>query len=113
MRSFNDLIAEMTPEERAAFEVDAEVSKAQHRKLHMLRYLYRKARAAIAAEQGITDIPAFEETADLFIAAMRESLKEMGGRLRFTLEFKDTEALEIEGIADLGTDDYPAVDTAP
>jgi hypothetical protein len=113
MLSFDDLIAAKTPEERARYEAGLEISKAQHRELHLLRQLYRKARATIAAEHGIQDIPAFEETADLFIMAMRESLKEMGGRLRYTLEFKDTEPLEIEGIADLGTDDYPADDPAP
>ena len=113
MRNFNDLIAAKTPEERAEFEAGYEALQAQHRELHMLRHLYRKARATVAAEHGITDIPAFEETADLFIAAMRECLREMGGRLRYTLEFKDTEAMEIEGIADLGTDDYPADDPAP
>ena len=108
MRTLEDLLAEMTPEERMRHEELRAQSAKQHAQLHILRSLYRKARAEIAAKHGITDIPAFEETADEFIAAMSDCIIEMGGRLRITLEFKDIEPLEIEGIADLGTDDEPS-----
>ena len=107
MRTLEDLIAEMTPHERALLDRAIEQGKKRDRELHILRSLYRKARAEIAAKHGITDIPAFEETADEFIEAMSDCIIEMGGRLRMTLEFKDLEPLSIEGIADLGTDDYP------
>jgi hypothetical protein len=108
MRTLEDLIAEMTPQERASFDRAREQSRKRDMQLQILRSLYRKARADVAAQHGITDIPAFEETADEFIKAMRECLTEMGGRLTMTLEFKDLEPVPIEGIADLGTDDDPA-----
>ena len=106
MRTLKDLIAELSPHERARLDRLREQSGKRDVQLEILRSLYRKARAEIAAKHGITDIPAFEETADEFIAAMSDSIIEMGGRLRITLEFKDIEPLEIEGIADLGTDDH-------
>jgi hypothetical protein len=108
MRTLDDLIAEMTPQERASFDRAREQSRKRDMQLQILRSIYRKARAEVAAKHGIADIPAFEETADEFIRAMRQCLTEMGGRLTMTLEFKDLEPVPIEGIADLGTDDYPA-----
>jgi hypothetical protein len=99
----------MPPEWQAALDDTLEATAdamSERAQLDRLRELYRAARIPVAAKHGITDIPIFEEMADDFIDALRESISEMNGELIGLLVFKDHSPIEIEGIADLGTDDH-------
>lgn len=104
VRTHKDMLAKLTPAQRAAVKKRArelereEMSLAQLRKAHLLTQV-RLAETLKTSQESISRI---EHNSDLLLSTLRSYVEAMGGKLKLVAQFADRPPVSIAGFGELG-----------
>lgn len=108
---FDDYLAELPADRRAAIEARAAELIAEEARLRDLRKAHRRSRVEIAKRLGVNQaaVSRMERRTDLYINTLRDHVRAMGGELEITAQFPDRPPVRITQFREMkGEDLHPA-----
>ena len=101
-KTYEQLMAELSPKRRARVEARASELIAEEKSLRDLRQARQLTQQRMAKRLGIKQhsISRLEQRSDMLLSTLRDYIGKMGGELELTARFPDREPVRIKGFAD-------------
>lgn len=105
-RGLDELMAELSAEDRAAVEARAAVLKAEIDGLRALRKLAHRSQEQIAQSLGVKQpaVVKIERQADLYLSTLRRFVEAAGGKLELRVELPGAGAFVLTGLGSADSD---------
>ena len=102
-RTLDELVAELTPEQRALVEARSAALHAEVEGLKALRKLAARSQEQIAQALGVTQpaVVKIERQADLYLSTLRRFVEAAGGTLELRVELPGKEVMRLTGVGEL------------
>lgn len=102
-KTYEELMAELTPERRKRVETRAAELIAEEKSLRDLRQARHLTQQRMAKRLGVKQhsISRLEQRSDMLLSTLRDYIGKMGGELELTARFPDREPVRIKGFADI------------
>jgi transcriptional regulator with XRE-family HTH domain len=103
-KTYEELIAELTPERRARVEARTAELIAEEKSLRDLRQARQLTQQHMAKKLGVRQhsISRLEQRSDALLSTLRDYVEKMGGELVLTARFPDRDPVRITGFGDIG-----------
>jgi transcriptional regulator with XRE-family HTH domain len=102
-KTYEELIAELSPERRARVEARAAELIAEEQSLRDLRQARQLTQQHMAKKLGVKQhsISRLEQRSDMLLSTLRDYVRKMGGELVLTARFPDRDPVRIAGFGDI------------
>lgn len=102
-RTLDELVAELTPDQRALVEARSAELHAEVEGLKALRKLAARSQEQIAQSLGVTQpaVVKMERQADLYLSTLRRFVEAAGGTLELRVELPDQGVIHLTGVGEL------------
>ena len=103
-KTYEELMAELTPERRARVEARTAELIAEETSLRDLRQARQLTQQHMAKKLGVRQhsISRLEQRSDMLLSTLRDYVRKMGGELILTARFPDRDPVRITGFGDIG-----------
>jgi transcriptional regulator with XRE-family HTH domain len=103
MKTLNDIIDALPPEDRAAVEARAAELIAEETTLRDMRRAMALTQETVAEALGIkqVNVSQLEKRSDLLLSTLRRYVEAMGGELELTARFPGRAPLRLKGLAEV------------
>ena len=107
MVTLEDILNEMSPEQRRGVAARAEILLAEHDSLTQLRQALERTQASLGERLGTNaeDISRLEQPSDLLLSTLSGFVAEGGGKLSIVIEYPDRSTVALTNIR-VFEDDY-------
>ena len=104
-RSLDELLAELSPDQRKQVEVRSAELHAEVEGLKALRKLAARSQEQMAEALGVTQpaVVKMERQADLYLSTLRRFVEAAGGTLELRVELPGTGVIHLTGVGELST----------
>lgn len=104
-RTLDELVAELTPDQRALVEARSAELHAEVEGLKALRKLAARSQEQIAQSLGVTQpaVVKIERQADLYLSTLRRFVEAAGGTLELRVELPGKGIMHLTGVGELNT----------
>ncbi len=108
-KTYEELMAELSPERRARVEARTAELIAEEKSLRDLRQARQLTQQHMAKKLGIRQhsISRLEQRSDMLLSTLRDYVGKMGGELVLTARFPDRDPVRITGFGDIGGPQRP------
>jgi len=102
-KTYEELMAELSPERRARVKIRAAELTAEDKSLRDLREAQKLTQQSMAKMLGVKQhsISRLEQRSDLLLSTLRDYIGKMGGELELTARFPDRDPVKIKGFSDI------------
>lgn len=102
-RTLDELVAELTPDQRARVEARSAELHAEVEGLKALRKLAARSQEQIAQSLGVTQptVVKIERQADLYLSTLRRFVEAAGGTLELRVELPGKGIMHLTGVGEL------------